>query len=100
MTTLNARALKCTLVLDPNAVLTAIKPLQRIEARIPFRIAVDDRMLSCDFAPKAVRKAFNMIEEHGTDAVTVLIQGRLGSGDLVLEAGLVVQLKARKLEAA
>jgi hypothetical protein len=47
--------------------------------------------LRCDFAPKAIRKAFNAITEHGADGVSALVQGKLARGDVIAEAGLVVQ---------
>jgi hypothetical protein len=95
---LSARSIKITVVLDPVAVLAAITHLQKIDARIPFTVDVDGRKLTCDFAPKAVRRCFVMIKEHGAEGVAVLIQGKLGKGDVVLEAGLTAQPKreARK----
>jgi hypothetical protein len=87
-------------VLDPVAVRSALAPVQKVEARIPFTIAVDDRKLTCDFAPKAVRKAFAVITEHGAENMAVFLQGKLGKGDVILEAGLVAAPKVRQKEAA
>jgi hypothetical protein len=95
-TTVTARAIKIVLPLDPAAVMAAIKPLQKVEARLPFSIDADGRTLCCDFAPKAVRKAFSIIREHGEQNVSVIIQGKLGKDDVVLEAGLVAAPKLRQ----
>ena len=37
-----------------------------------------------------------MIAEHGTDGVAALLQGKLGQGDVLLEAGLVCQVKIQR----
>jgi hypothetical protein len=97
--TVTSRAIKIVLVLDAAQVRAAIRPVQDVAARIPFSINVDGRRLTADFAPKAVRKCFAMIEEHGAEGCAVLIQGKLMPGDTIAEAGLVAQPK-RKTEPA
>jgi hypothetical protein len=96
MPTLTARSIKLVVPLDAAAVLATLRPLQRNEARIMFEIEVDGRRLRCDFAPKAVRKAFGIIAEHGAENVAVIVQGKLGRDDTIAEAGLVAQVKAPK----
>jgi hypothetical protein len=36
------------------------------------------------------------IAEHGAEAVAVVLQGKLGDGDVVEEAGITVQVKEPK----
>ena len=72
---LNARALKCTIVLDPAEVAQIVasdgKPRTVIAIRLP------DRRVSADLNAKSVRKAVATISEHGPDGVAVIIQGKL-----------------------
>jgi hypothetical protein len=99
-TTLTARSIKVTLVLDAEQTYDALARLQRSDQRVPFTIDVAGRKLSCEFAPKALRKAFNMIDQHGIDAINVMIQGKLLARDQIGEAGLVATIRAKKLEPA
>ena len=91
---LNARALKCTVALDPAEIesLALVEGRSRVELNIR---TADGRIVSADIAAKAVRKAQAVIAEHGTDGVAALLQGKLGKGDVLLEAGLVAQPKVR-----
>ena len=92
---LNARALKCTVLLDP----AEIESLALVEGRSRVELSIrtaDGRTVSADIAAKAVRKAQAVIAEHGTDGVAALLQGKLGQGDVLLEAGLVAQVKVPK----
>jgi hypothetical protein len=90
---LNARALKCTIVLDPAEVAQLVahegKPRTVIAIRLP------DRRVSADLNAKSVRKAVAAISEYGPDGVAVIIQGKL-VGDIVTEAGIVPQPKVRQ----
>ena len=89
---LNARALKCTIVLDPveaaHIVAADGKPRVVIDIRLP------DRRVSVDLNAKSVRKAVAAISEHGPDGVAVVIKGKL-AGDAITEAGIVAQPKVR-----
>ena len=89
---LNARSLKCTIVLDPveaaHIVAADGKPRVVIDIRLP------DRRVSVDLNAKSVRKAVAAISEHGPDGVAVVIQGKL-VGDVLTEAGIVAQPKVR-----
>ena len=93
----NARALKCTIVLDPAEVAqiaaTDGKPRVVIDIRLP------DRRVSVDLNAKSVRKAVAAIGEHGPDGVAVIIQGKL-VGDAIAEAGIVAQPKVKPQAAA
>jgi hypothetical protein len=92
---LSARALKCTVLLDPAEIesLSLVEGRSRVELNIR---TADGRIVSADIAAKAVRKAQAVITEHGTDGVAALLQGKLGKGDVLLEAGLVAQVKVPK----
>ena len=89
---LNARALKCTIVLDPAEVAQIVaadgKPRVVIGIRLP------DRRVSADLNAKSVRKALIAV-----DGVAVIIQGKL-VGDIITEAGIVAQPKVRPQAAA
>src|SRR5207344_532278 len=94
---LNARALKCTIVLDPAEVaqiasFLATAPDGRPRTVIDIRLP--DRRVSADLNAKSVRKAVATISEHGPDGVAVIIQGKL-VGDTITEAGIVAQPKVR-----
>jgi len=99
MPTLTTRALKCTVLLDPAELeaITLVDGIPRVQLNI--RVA-DGRTVTADIAAKAVRKARAVIAEHGAAGVAVLLQGKLGNGDVLLEAGLVAQPKAPKPQAA
>ena len=94
---LNARALKCTVVLDPAEAAQIVaadgKPRVVIDIRLP------DRRVSVDLNAKSVRKAVAAISEYGPDGVAVIIQGKL-AGDAITEAGIVAQPKVRPQTAA
>jgi hypothetical protein len=69
--------------------------------QLNIRVA-DGRMVTADVAAKAVRKAQAVIAQHSAAGVAAFLQGKLGNGDVLLEAGLVAQPKTPKpaLEAA
>jgi hypothetical protein len=94
---LNARALKCTIVLDPPEVAQIVghdgKP------RVAIDIWLPDRRVSAGLNAKSVRKALAAISEYGPDGVAVIIQGKL-AGDAITEAGIVAQPKVRPQTAA
>jgi hypothetical protein len=94
---LNARALKVTVVLDPAEVALIEAPDGK--PRVVIDIRLPDRRVTVDVAAKAVRRALAVIAEHGPDAVSVIIQGKL-VGDTITEAGIVAQPKVRPAAAA
>src|SRR3954454_15208196 len=94
---LTARSLKATLVLEP-AQLTELVVRDGV-ARVELRIEIEGRLVTTDIAAKSARKALAAIREHGADGVMAILQGKLGKGDVLLEAGLVVQPKAPKAAA-
>lgn len=90
---LTARAIKVTLVLDPAELVALADPTT---SRITLRVQVDGRVVSAEIAGKSLRKAKAAIAEHGAANVATIVQGKLVAGDVVVEAGLVAQLKAPK----
>jgi hypothetical protein len=97
MPTLTGRTLKVSTLLDPKELLAVSLP--EGVPRCILYIHFEDRglALTADVAAKAVRKAKAMIEEHGIDNVTALLQGKL-AGLAIVEAGLVVNARVPKDE--
>jgi hypothetical protein len=60
-----------------------------------LRIRLPDRKLSSDFAAKSLRRAQAAVREAGADAVALILQGCLVEGDVIAEAGLSAQPKAK-----
>jgi hypothetical protein len=50
--------------------------------------------VSAELNAKSVRRALAVIAEHGPDAVSVIVQGKLVA-DSITEAGIVAQPKVR-----
>ena len=93
---LASRSIKITLVLDPAAVASALRPHAQGDDRVAVDIAVEGRTLRADFNPKSVRKVIAAIREHGPEGVAVLIQGRLMADNSLTDCGLVAQPKTPK----
>src|SRR3954454_22706964 len=94
MPNLTARSLKATLVIEPTQLAELV--VRDGVPRVELRIEVDGRTVTADIAAKSARKALAAIREHGADGVMVILQGKLGQGDALLEAGLVLQPKVPK----
>jgi hypothetical protein len=92
MNTLAGRALKVTIVLEPAEILALAQPPEG-QPRVKLKIEVAGRTVFADIAAKSLRKAIATIREAGVGGSNALIQGKLGPGDVVLECGLVAQLK-------
>ena len=97
MPTLNTRALKCTVLLDPAEVAQLAAPDGK--PRVVLAIRLPDRRVSVEINAKSVRRALATISEHGPDGVAALIQGKL-VGDTITEAGIVAQPKMKLAAAA
>jgi hypothetical protein len=91
---LKARALKVTLVLDPAAIAGFTVP--NGVARVEFVVAVDGRKVTGSFSAKSVRKAVAAIAEHGPEAIALVLQGKLATGDVIEECGIAAQVKGPK----
>ena len=87
---LAARALKVAVVVDPAA-LVGFVPADG--GRVPIVINVDGRTVKGELNPKSVKKAIAAVAEHGVDKVAVVLQGKLGQGDVLEEAGISAQVK-------
>jgi hypothetical protein len=72
---LNARALKCIIVLDPAEVAQIVAPDGK--PRTVIAIQLPDRRVSADLSAKSIRRAATTIREHGPDGVAVIVQGKL-----------------------
>jgi hypothetical protein len=95
---LNARAIKVTIVLDTAEIAMLNAPDG--QRRTTLQIKVAGRNVSVDIATKSLRKAIATIAETGADGCVAIVQGKLERGDMVSEAGLVVQLKTPKASGA
>jgi hypothetical protein len=91
---LNGRAIKATIVLETAEIAMLTAPDG--QRRTTLRIKVAGRNVSVDIATKSLRKAIATIAESGADECVAIVQGKLERGDVVSEAGLVVQLKTPK----
>jgi hypothetical protein len=95
--TLQAKALKATVVLNPSEVLAI--PVKDGQARTLLKIAVGGlHNITVDLATKSIRKAKAAIEEHGVDGCSAIVQGKLVAVDVLGDAGLVVQPKSKPAE--
>jgi hypothetical protein len=92
--TINARSIKCTLVLDAAELLNIAVP-DAGPQRITLSIQTPDRTVTADLASESIRKAQAAIRENGADGVACVLQGKLAgpAGDQIIEAGLVAQPK-------
>ena len=89
--TISARSVQLKIPLNPTEVLALFAPEGR--QRIRFSVTYNDGSLRVDVALKALRKAQAIIRAMGAENSFVMLQGKLGRGE-VLECGLVVQAKA------
>jgi hypothetical protein len=92
--TLTAKTIKTTLVLDPNEV--ASIPTPEGKPRCIVRITVAGRTLTADLNAKSVRKAIATIREAGSENVACILQGKLMVDNSIAEAGLSAQPKVAK----
>ena len=72
--TLAAKSIKVTLVVDPAG----------------------GRSLRATFNAKSLRRAQAAVRKAGPEAIAVIVQGKLGPGDEVHEAGIAATLKTAK----
>jgi hypothetical protein len=91
---LNGRAIKVAIGLETAEI--AMLKVQDGQRRTTLRIKVAGRNVSVDIATKSLRKAIATIAEAGADQCVAIVQGKLERGDMVSEAGLVVQPKTPK----
>jgi hypothetical protein len=96
--TVAAKALKCTLVLQPADLADLVVPDGA--PRVVLTVRLPDRTVTTEIAAKSVRHAIAAIRENGPDGIACVLQGRLAVGDLLLDAGLTAQIKAPKPQPA
>jgi hypothetical protein len=82
--------------LDAFAARAQFATVQTINAR--SRSWSRGRRLAMDFALRAVRRAYAIIEQNGPENVGVIIQGKLLANDKLADAGLNAQVKAHRAE--
>jgi hypothetical protein len=95
---LTANKLKIVLVLKADEF--ANVPAVDGKPRTVLRITLPDRVVSADVSTKSLRKVHTAIGANGADNMTVLLQGTLVANDVITDAGLSAQLKAKKEPAA
>lgn len=95
---LDARALKVTMVVDPEALAGFEVPAG--SSPVEFMITIEGRKVTGRFNAKSLRKAAVAVTEHGAEQVAVVVQGRLADNNVLEEAGLSVNVKAPKPAAA
>jgi hypothetical protein len=61
-------------------------PTPEGKPRVTLRVCLPDRTVAADVAAKSLRRAQRAIREAETDNFVVLLQGRLGGGDLMRPA--------------
>jgi hypothetical protein len=96
--TLSAQRIKVTLVLSAAELISI--PAPEGQPRVMLQVAVAGRTVAADIASKSLRKAQAAIREAGADGVALILQGNLGAGDVISEAGLTAQLKTKPAESA
>jgi hypothetical protein len=60
-----------------------------------LRIRLPDRKLNADIAAKSLRKAQAIVHALGGDAIALVLRGCLVEGDVIAEAALSAQPKAK-----
>jgi hypothetical protein len=91
--TLTVKALKISTLLNPTAVMAlAVRDGQ---PRVQFVIGFEHGELRADVSSKSLRKVQKAITENGVENVNVMLQGRLGVGE-VKECGLTATVKTPK----
>jgi hypothetical protein len=95
---LESRALKASVVLDPVVLAGVIVPNGL--AKVTLRVAVPEKTIVAEVNAKTLRRTIAAINAAGPDAVAVVLQGRLESGNILAEAGIAAQLKTPKAAAA
>jgi len=95
---LQAKTLKATVVLDPEAVGRIVVPTG--QPKVTLRITVAGRRLTAEVNAKSLRRAVASVHATGADAVVIVLQGKLEPNDVLAEAGITAQPKAPKAAAA
>lgn len=92
--TLQARAIKATLVLDPVAL--AGMTIPNGQPKVALQIAVAGRTIAAELNAKSLRRCVAAIDAAGPENVAVVLSGKL-EGNTLIEAGIAAQPKAPKV---
>jgi hypothetical protein len=92
--TISAKHLKVTTMLDATDLLAITAPEGK--PRVSLRIRLPDRTFTVEVAAKSLRRAQAATRERGADNIALVLQGALGPGATIAEAGLSAQPKAAK----
>ena len=95
---LAAKALKVTAVVDPS-VFAGIEVVPGQPA-VRFVLEAGGRKVTGQLRPKALKKVVAAISVHEAGGVACIVQGKLGAGDVLEDAGIIAQPRARKAESA
>jgi hypothetical protein len=90
---LAAKSIKVTLVIEP-AQLLGVAVAGGV-AQVPFVVAVAGRHIKGRLNAKTLRRAVGMVTANG-GGIGVIIQGRLGPGEQLEDAGIAAQVRAIK----
>jgi hypothetical protein len=90
---------KLVVVLDAASV-AALRCPEGGPVHVRLSIQCPSRVMHCEVAATAVRKAQATIREHGIDRIAAQVEGRPGAHDSVVEVDLIVQPKIPKAEPA
>lgn len=98
---LDARALKATVMLDPAQVAAIVTVESQPRITLAIRVGDADKpaaaMIDASIAAKSLRRGQALIAQHGAAGVFAFLQGRL-VGAVLQDAGLVVNVKQGKQE--
>jgi hypothetical protein len=94
---LTAKSIKVVLAIDP-AQLLGVGVANGV-AQVPFVIAVAGRHIKGRLNAKTLRRALGVVTASGGEDVAVIIQGRLGPGEQLEDAGIAAQPRARSNDA-
>jgi hypothetical protein len=92
--TLQSRALKATLVLNPSP-LVGVKVPDGTK-QVVLVITLPDRTVRAAVNAKGLRRCIAAITDHGPENVAVVLSGRLDANNALLEAGISAMPKAPK----
>jgi hypothetical protein len=91
---LTTRSLKVTCVVDPASVAALQAPAG--QSHVQTTLDVGGRRFQVRFNAKSVRRVQHGLSVSAPETLVVMVQGRLGVGDVIEDAGITAQVKASK----
>jgi hypothetical protein len=91
---LMTRSLKVTCVIDPAGAAALQAPVG--QSHVAATIDVGGRRFRVRFNAKSVRRVQHGLSVSAPETLVVMVQGRLGIGDVIEDAGITAQVKAPK----